>query len=224
MYTEQRLTCRQIAARVGMSSNTVLRRLKAAGIELRNPGYEAIAALSDKETVRTMYVEEGKSTVEIARIVGCSSRSVATWLSRHGIQARPTGAVSGHKRNDSEATREKMRAAKRDKYIGSDNPNWKGGKLWKDPERGRYQYKTWAKAVKDRDGWRCTKCGSTDRLHSHHIKPWRHYPESRYDVSNGLTLCYQCHEQAHGRGWKFRWRKVCPKPTSASVPTQGDKI
>lgn len=218
MYTEERLTGRQIAARVGMSNRTVLRRLHSAGASLRNPGYEPITQLADREWVRRIYEDEGKSTTEIAQIVGCSVRSVALWLERHGVKARPTGAPKGHKRNDSEVVRDKMRAAKRDRFIGSDNPNWKGGKLWNDPERGRYRNKVWVKAVKDRDGWCCTKCGSTDRLHAHHIKPWRHYPDSRYDVSNGVALCHECHEKAHGRGWEFRWRKVRPKPTSAPIP------
>jgi transposase len=218
MYEVERLTTRQIAALTGISSRTVCRYLASAGAHLRNPGSPVNTTLGSKEWLVKRYVEDGKSTPEIAQEIGCSPRTVAHWLHRHSIAARPTGSTQGHKRNDSETTRKKMREAKRDRFIGSDNPNWKGGKLWKDPERSRYRNKAWVQAVKDRDGWCCIKCGSTDRLHAHHIKPWRHYPESRYDVSNGQTLCYECHEKAHGRGWEFRWRKVRPKTTSASAP------
>lgn len=200
-----------------MANRTILRRLHAAGVALRNPGYEVIGQLSDRDWLRTKYVDEAKSTTEIARLVGCSVRSVATWLGRHGIEARPTGAPKGHTRNDSEAVREKMRAARRDRFFGADNPNWKGGIPYKDPDRSRYRSKEWAKAVKNRDGWTCRECGATDGLHAHHIKRWRDYPELRYELSNGLTLCHPCHEKAHGVGFKFRWRQVSRTPTSASA-------
>lgn len=110
-----------------------------------------------------------------------------------------------------------MSVSKQSLFIGDKNPNWRGGIEWKDPERNRYPSKQWVKAVKDRDGWKCTKCGATDRLHAHHIKRWRDYPELRYDVSNGVTLCHECHEEAHGRGFKFRWPTKAEQPTSASA-------
>jgi hypothetical protein len=168
-----------------------------------------------------VYEEEGKSTTEIALIVGCRANTVATRLKRLGIEARSTGSAPGHKRNDAEAVRDKMRAAKQGKFIGPDNPNWQGGIATKDPERNRYQSKMWVKAVKDRDGWKCRECGATERLHAHHVKRWRDYPNLRYELSNGITLCHPCHEEAHGHGFKFRWRPVRRKPTSASVPATG---
>lgn len=223
LYVDEHLTTRQISALLNVPQRTICRYIKQAGIATRFQGPEPVMQLADKAWLFDQYVTRKKSTPEIAAELGCVPQSVARYLRLHGIEARSSGAEKGHKRNDSEEVREKMRIAKRDRFIGPDNPNWKGGMLWKDPERGRYRAKMWVKAVKDRDGWRCTKCGSIDRLHSHHIKPWRHYPELRYDVSNGTTLCHTCHEEAHGRGWEFRWKKVRPKSTSASVP-EGDKI
>lgn len=38
------------------------------------------------------------------------------------------------------------------------------------------------------------------RLEAHHIKSWKNYPKLRYKVSNGKTLCYECH---HKRGYKL---------------------
>lgn len=56
----------------------------------------------------------------------------------------------------------------------------------------------WRKAVKERDGYICTQCGATDKmLNVHHVKPFAIYPDLRYEVSNGVTLCYECHEQLH---------------------------
>lgn len=215
------MTTRQIGAVVGVPSRTVARYLQKAGVQLRNPGDPAIEQLMNHEWLEREYA--GKSTTAIAAEIGCSARSVALWLERHGIQARNTGSQPGHERNSTDECRQKMSAAKRGQFIGSDNPNWRGGIQLKHPERNRYPAKMWVKAVKDRDGWKCTGCSAADRLHAHHIKRWKDHPELRYEVSNGVTLCHECHELAHGRGFKFRWPRNADKPTSASVPTR-DKI
>lgn len=53
--------------------------------------------------------------------------------------------------------------------------------------------KNWARAVKQRDDWTCQVCGYRNEngsdIHAHHIKPYSKYPELRYEVSNGATLC-----------------------------------
>lgn len=51
--------------------------------------------------------------------------------------------------------------------------------------------KGWSKSVKDRDCWKC-KIGNSDckgQLEAHHILRWSEYPELRYDINNGITLC-----------------------------------
>jgi HNH endonuclease len=217
MYTEGGMTTRQIGARVGIPSKTINRYLKKAGVQLRNPGYPVIEQLTNREWLKREYIGARKSTTAIAAEIGCSLRSVALWLERHGIQARSTGSEPGHKRNSTDECRQKMSDAKRGQFIGPDNPNWRGGIQLKHPERNRYPAKMWVKAVKDRDGWKCTECASLDRLHAHHIKRWKDYPELRYEVSNGVTLCHKCHELAHGRGFKFRWPRHADKPKSASA-------
>jgi hypothetical protein len=49
----------------------------------------------------------------------------------------------------------------------------------------------WAVAVKNRDGWKCKISDNNcfGRLESHHILRWKDYPELRYEVNNGITLC-----------------------------------
>jgi hypothetical protein len=46
-----------------------------------------------------------------------------------------------------------------------------------------------------RDGHKCTRCGVTEELHIHHIRPrsWMGQNEPR----NLLTLCKSCHKEAH---------------------------
>jgi 5-methylcytosine-specific restriction endonuclease McrA len=62
------------------------------------------------------------------------------------------------------------------------------------------QYRQWRTAVFERDRYTCQKCGKVGGyLHAHHIKEWEYYPELRYEVSNGTTLCrVPCHREVHG--------------------------
>lgn len=213
MY-EGGMTTRQIGEIVSIPHRTVARYLKKAGLDLRNPGNPVIPQLADKDWLKREYVALGRSTTDIGIELGCSASIVSHRLRNHGIKSRPTGSEKGHERATPES-RKKMSLARRGKFIGSANPNWRGGIQLKDPDRNRYPAKMWAKAVKDRDGWACKECGAKDRLHAHHIKKWRDYPSLRYELDNGVTLCHSCHEAAHGRGFKFRWPKHAEKPTSA---------
>jgi ribosomal protein S27AE len=56
------------------------------------------------------------------------------------------------------------------------------------------KYKLWREAVFERDNYTCTECGDRGgTLHADHILRWKDYPELRFDVSNGQTLCVGCH-------------------------------
>lgn len=59
----------------------------------------------------------------------------------------------------------------------------------------------WSSLVKLRDG-KCTQCSSVHELHAHHIKQYKSHPELRYDVSNGITLCGNCHRKFHSENGK----------------------
>lgn len=57
------------------------------------------------------------------------------------------------------------------------------------------QYKYWMRKVKNRDLWKC-KMANEDckgKLEAHHILDWENYPELRYDINNGITLCHAHH-------------------------------
>ena len=57
------------------------------------------------------------------------------------------------------------------------------------------EYKQWALKVKKRDENTCQmkseSCSGYNTVH--HIKPWATYPESRYEVLNGIILCQGHH-------------------------------
>lgn len=65
----------------------------------------------------------------------------------------------------------------------------------------------WRTTVFERDHYTCRQCGRHGvKLQAHHIKSFKGHPELRYDVSNGLTLCLECHKQTDTFGWANYWR------------------
>lgn len=56
-------------------------------------------------------------------------------------------------------------------------------------------YKQWSRSVKNRDHWKC-KINNEDcngKVVAHHILSWAKFPELRYEVNNGITLCHAHH-------------------------------
>ena len=66
----------------------------------------------------------------------------------------------------------------------------------------RIEYRKWRETVFARDNWTCQMCGARSGkeyiyLNAHHIKGWTKFPEIRYDIDNGITLCKRCHLLIH---------------------------
>ena len=91
----------------------------------------------------------------------------------------------------------------RGKHIKENSPNWKGGCQTGRDGYESYEYAQWRKAVFDRDLYTCQMCGARNgngrrvKLCAHHILNWRDNEDKRYDVSNGIVLCEQCHNKFH---------------------------
>jgi len=68
----------------------------------------------------------------------------------------------------------------------------------------------WAKTIKARD-CKCMKCGETNDLHAHHIKPKSTHPELTLVIDNGITLCYRCHKKEHETTRASRIRSSNPQ-------------
>ena len=60
-----------------------------------------------------------------------------------------------------------------------------------------------------RDNWTCVLCGKRGgTLEVDHIKQFAYYPELRFKVSNGRTLCKDCHKKTKTHSKKIKSRKV----------------
>lgn len=79
---------------------------------------------------------------------------------------------------------------------GENHFRWKGGMSTKNEKaRKSMEYKNWRRAVLLRDNYQCIWCKTNDSLHVDHIKPFAYFVELRFDVSNGRTLCIDCHRK-----------------------------
>lgn len=107
----------------------------------------------------------------------------------------------------SEEHKKKLSLAKIGKpsvHMGQKRPSVSGEKNWrwiidrnllKKQERNDGAYKEWRGLVWERDKFKC-KIANADcmgRIEAHHILGFSEYPELRYEINNGITLCHAHH-------------------------------
>jgi len=98
------------------------------------------------------------------------------------------------------------------KLRGENSHFWKGGITPINRKiRTSLEYKIWRRAVFERDNFTCIWCkvksgnGKAIILNADHIKSFAFYPELRFAIDNGRTLCVPCHKTTDtfaGRGRK----------------------
>ena len=67
------------------------------------------------------------------------------------------------------------------------------------------QLRNWREAVFKRDNYTCQGCGEKGvYLNADHIKPFAYFPELRFELSNGRTLCVPCHKKTDTFAHKAR--------------------
>lgn len=76
----------------------------------------------------------------------------------------------------------------------------------KDPRWQKFRLK-----IFERDYWQCMRCDcETKELHAHHLNyvgnrnPWN------YEEHTIVTLCSDCHKEAHGDNAEIIYKEICP--------------
>ena len=95
----------------------------------------------DRDWLHREYIDNERSSSEIADEVGCKPNNIHFWLKKHGIPRRSVSEARKLKHWGAEGEANPMYGRN-----GSDHPNWKGGIT---PERQRvYSSREWADAVR----------------------------------------------------------------------------
>ena len=165
------------------------KRKKAQGNKKKKMSLEAIEKI--RESKKYLSEENRKNISEAQK---GKKISIETRL-------KISNANRGKKR--SEETRRKLRLSQ----LGEKSHLWKGGiSEINNKIRTSLEYKLWRESVFKRDNYTCIFClkkGGT--LNADHIKPFAYYPELRFAIDNGRTLCLRCHKTTDnyaGKGFK----------------------
>jgi len=199
-YWEKQKSSRQIAKSIGcsetcvrswMSKHDIRRRTTEEWSKLlgqKQAEEQTPDVLLNRDELRSLYISENLTIMEIASKVGCAHGTVSKWLSRHDIET----------------------SFDYDYPTGEDHWSYNGGL---DEYGPGWQAKR--RDVRERDGHSCLRCGMTEsahqekwgqQLHVHHIIPRREFLDSDGELqhnkanalSNLITLCRQCHELLEG--------------------------
>ena len=105
-------------------------------------------------------------------------------------------------------TRKKMREAQLKRVKEGRHNSYKGGITPINRAiRESLEYRLWRESVFKRDNYTCVWCGAKSGkgkavvLNADHIKPFVYFPELRFAIDNGRTLCVDCHKKTDTYGW-----------------------
>lgn len=144
----------------------------------------------------------------------CKPRSIESRLkqslSRTGKKYGPHSEETKKKIGLSNSIAQKGK--KRPWRAGANTWSWKGGVTNKNEAiRKSMEYKIWRKSVFERDDFTCQICKVRGvELQADHIKPFAYYPELRFDINNGRTLCKPCHmtTPTYSNRYKHEYNKM----------------
>lgn len=170
----------------------------------------------NSKTKRTAWNKGIPHSVETRAKISLKKKGVTTWNKgkKFSDESKLKMSISHKGRLRPESERKKQseslkkaykegRIKIRRPYVGSENPNWKGGiTVIKRGIRHSREYLLWKKAVVARDNYTCIWCGSKDEIQADHIKRFSEHPELRFAIDNGRTLCFPCHRTTATYGRK----------------------
>ncbi len=153
----------------------------------------------EPELLLALYWGNLYSIHDISKLLNLAPYVVHTKFKKYGIKTR---SIS-----------EAMKINKEER-SGKNSPNWRGGMTeinWSLRESVYPLIVEWRKKIFERDNWTCQMCEKHNNLNAHHIvnfvevisknnikcKDDAIKCEELWDISNGITLCWNCHMSIH---------------------------
>ena len=180
----------------------------------------------DEEWLRARYFVDNLSIAKIAKLIPCDYRTIHKAFQRLEIPFKPkhitygeinlnpakgerNGNWTGGKNKCNDCKKEltsykaiRCRNCQGLSVRGENSPFWLPPEQRKVTEseqiRQSVQYAEWRIAVWSRDKTKCRVCGiRKDPMVAHHLDGFNIFPEKRFDVDNGVTLCDRHHISFH---------------------------
>lgn len=202
----QKYPATAIASMYGVTAGAVYYRMRTYGIQRGDHAPGPKKSFNPPREELEQAISE-MSMAKIAEKYGVSETVVFTRLKQLGIEGPSRSErLKRHVRTPEHNAKIAHALTLRTGELAS---NWKGGVSSKDKlARTNIAYKAWKLSVLQKDGFKCVECdveqgrvcpccGSKTILHAHHVVPFSEAPELRYEVSNGVSLCGQCHWKSH---------------------------
>lgn len=131
----------------------------------------------------------------------CSNKCRGIWLKNKGVTPPLRTGLAPWNKGLTINIDPRIKKISEDRK-GEKNRQYKHGKskahrsMW-----GTAIHKAWRKAVFEKDDYTCQICFVRGReLNADHIKCFAHHPDLRFELSNGRTLCKDCHKQTFNYG------------------------
>ena len=129
-----------------------------------------------------------------------------------GCLAKENSIIQGGKRKNSKWNNKsciKLSKSGKGQYLRELSSQWKGGVTsYNKRMRNSSFFRYWREAVFERDNFVCQKCGRKGgNLHPHHILSFSKYIRKRFELSNGITLCENCHKKFHSIYGRHKFTK-----------------
>lgn len=81
---------------------------------------------------------------------------------------------------------------------GENSPRWKSDKTTEERDRYTIEYREWRQKIFEKSDYTCQRCGKNHTLlNAHHIYNWKDNEDLRYENTNGVCLCKECHIEFH---------------------------
>jgi 5-methylcytosine-specific restriction endonuclease McrA len=168
--------------------------------KVRDKRYHEKSIISRKENLipkESLYYglyNLGYDDIEMGDILHVKRESICDWRFKKQLK-------SNYKCRDN--IRNKDGRFKESCMSGECNPMWiKDRSSLKTPImkrlRNSFQYNIWRDKIFKRDKYLCQVCHiKSNELNAHHIKSFSEYPNLRFNIDNGITLCINCHKFVH---------------------------
>lgn len=189
LYVREMWPSDRIADYFGCSKPTVLLRLHELGIKVRHHN----DTKRGKPSRNRVYIKADELIKEYRQ----KNASLASVGKKYGVKSDTIRRILVEAGHPIKSLSEVIRGSR----FGKSNPNWNENLTAKERrlKRDTYRASRWRSAVYARDYFSCQCCGDArgGNLNAHHIRNHATNKKLRWKISNGITLCDECHRGFH---------------------------